>query len=95
MSRAIGLSLRLTTQKLHTRRTPPHGAAPRSSRPTSRAAHLPQPTQGLQLKRHIDATLGQGDVLAAVRLPPGEDFREWLAVNTVRGARRIARVRAH
>lgn len=39
--------------------------------------------QGLQLKRHIDATLGQGNLLEAVRLPPGEDLTEWLAVNTV------------
>jgi len=39
--------------------------------------------QGLQLKRHIDATLGQGNLIEAVRLPPGEDLQEWLAVNTV------------
>lgn len=39
--------------------------------------------QGLQLKRHIDATLGQGNLIEAVRLPPGEDIQEWLAVNTV------------
>lgn len=28
-------------------------------------------------------TLGSGDVIAAVKLPPGEDFNEWLAANTV------------
>lgn len=39
--------------------------------------------QGLTLKRHIDATLGQGKVREAVRLPEGEDLNEWLAVNTV------------
>lgn len=39
--------------------------------------------QGLQLKRHIDATLGSGNYLEAVKLPPGEDLNEWLAVNTV------------
>ena len=39
--------------------------------------------QGLTLKRHIDATLGQGKVREAVRLPAGEDLNEWLAVNTV------------
>lgn len=39
--------------------------------------------QGLQLKRHIDATLGAGNIFEAVQLPPGEDFKEWLAVNTV------------
>lgn len=35
------------------------------------------------MKRHIDATLGSGNVSEAVKLPPGEDLREWLAVNTV------------
>ena len=35
------------------------------------------------MKRHIDATLGQGNIKEAVRLPPGEDLNEWLAVNTV------------
>ncbi|KAJ9532735.1 hypothetical protein QJQ45_010822 [Haematococcus lacustris] len=39
--------------------------------------------RGLQLKRHIEATLGSGNIMAAVQLPPGEDLQEWLAVNTV------------
>jgi hypothetical protein len=39
--------------------------------------------QGAELKRHVDATLGRGNVYEAVRLPEGEDIREWLAVNTV------------
>lgn len=39
--------------------------------------------QGLTLKRHIEATLGAGNIREAVRLPPGEDLNEWLAVNTV------------
>ncbi|XP_042504785.1 MOB kinase activator-like 1A isoform X1 [Macadamia integrifolia] len=39
--------------------------------------------QGAQLRKHIDATLGSGNLREAVRLPPGEDFNEWLAVNTV------------
>lgn len=39
--------------------------------------------QGAELKRHVDATLGRGNVFEAVRLPEGEDIREWLAVNTV------------
>jgi hypothetical protein len=39
--------------------------------------------QGVQLRRHIEATLGSGNVSDAVRLPPGEDLNEWLAVNTV------------
>jgi Mob1/phocein family len=39
--------------------------------------------QGLTLKRHIEATLGSGNIREAVRLPVGEDLCEWLAVNTV------------
>ncbi|KAE8699903.1 MOB kinase activator-like 1B [Hibiscus syriacus] len=39
--------------------------------------------QGAQLKQHIDSTLGSGNLREAVRLPPGEDLNEWLAVNTV------------
>ncbi|XP_074575464.1 MOB kinase activator-like 1A isoform X2 [Curcuma longa] len=38
--------------------------------------------QGARLKRHIDATLGSGNLREAVRLPPGVDLNEWLAVNT-------------
>lgn len=41
------------------------------------------PVQGLTLKRHIEATLGSGNIREAVQLPPGEDLNEWLAVNTV------------
>ncbi|KAK1301840.1 MOB kinase activator-like 1 [Acorus calamus] len=39
--------------------------------------------KGAQLQRHINATLGSGNLREAVRLPPGEDINEWLAVNTV------------
>ncbi|KAL7136856.1 hypothetical protein ABFS83_10G057400 [Erythranthe nasuta] len=35
------------------------------------------------LQRHIHATLGSGNLREAVKLPPGEDVDEWLAVNTV------------
>lgn len=38
--------------------------------------------QGSQLRRHIDATLGSGNLKEAVKLPPGEDINEWLAVNS-------------
>lgn len=38
--------------------------------------------QGTQLRRHIDATLGSGNLREAVRLPVGEDLNEWLAVNS-------------
>ncbi|KAL5995320.1 MOB kinase activator 1A [Asimina triloba] len=40
-------------------------------------------THGVQLQRHIIATLGNGNLREAIRLPPGEDLNEWLAVNTV------------
>jgi MOB kinase activator 1 len=40
-------------------------------------------SKGLQLKRHIEATLGSGNLMDAIKLPPGEEFDEWLAVNTV------------
>ncbi|WMV56889.1 hypothetical protein MTR67_050274, partial [Solanum verrucosum] len=38
--------------------------------------------QGAQLRQHIDSTLGSGNLREAVRLPPGEDINEWLAVNS-------------
>jgi hypothetical protein len=38
--------------------------------------------QGAQLRKHIDATLGSGNLREAVRLPLGEDINEWLAVNS-------------
>ncbi|XP_052149932.1 MOB kinase activator-like 1A [Oryza glaberrima] len=43
----------------------------------------PSGSKGLPLKKHIDATLGSGNLREAVRLPIGEDLNEWLAVNTV------------
>jgi hypothetical protein len=36
----------------------------------------------MKLKRHIDATLGSGNLREVVRLPVGEDLNEWLAVNS-------------
>uniref|UniRef100_M1CUZ1 Mob1 n=1 Tax=Solanum tuberosum TaxID=4113 RepID=M1CUZ1_SOLTU len=43
----------------------------------------PSGSKGAQLRQHIDSTLGSGNLREAVRLPPGEDINEWLAVNTV------------
>ncbi|MQL70822.1 hypothetical protein Taro_003098 [Colocasia esculenta] len=43
----------------------------------------PSGSKGAQLRKQIDATLGSGNLREAVRLPPGEDMNEWLAVNTV------------
>ncbi|XP_047071942.1 MOB kinase activator-like 1A [Lolium rigidum] len=52
----------------------------RTFRPKKNA---PSSNKGVQLKKHIDATLGSGNLRDAVRLPPGEELNEWLAVNTV------------
>ncbi|XP_071733759.1 uncharacterized protein [Rutidosis leptorrhynchoides] len=41
----------------------------------------PSGSKGAQLRKHIDATLGSGNLQEAVRLLPGEDINEWLAVN--------------
>jgi len=37
----------------------------------------------LELHEYCQATLGAGNLREAVRLPKGEDFNEWLAVNSV------------
>uniref|UniRef100_A0A803MG41 MOB kinase activator-like 1A n=1 Tax=Chenopodium quinoa TaxID=63459 RepID=A0A803MG41_CHEQI len=44
--------------------------------------NAPSGSKGAQLQKHIDATLGSGNLREAVKLPPGEDFNEWLAVNS-------------
>ncbi|OVA18425.1 Mob1/phocein [Macleaya cordata] len=56
------------------------GRNQRTFRPKKSA---PSGSKGAQLRKHIDATLGSGNLREAVRLPPGEDANEWLAVNTV------------
>ncbi|OEL30097.1 MOB kinase activator-like 1A [Dichanthelium oligosanthes] len=43
---------------------------------------VPSGSKGAQLKMHLDATLGSGNLREAVRLPIGEDLNEWLAVNS-------------
>ncbi|GFP87237.1 mob kinase activator-like 1, partial [Phtheirospermum japonicum] len=43
----------------------------------------PSGSKGVQLKKLIEATLGSGNLREAVKLPPGEDLNEWLAVNIV------------
>ncbi|PIA57357.1 hypothetical protein AQUCO_00600233v1 [Aquilegia coerulea] len=54
------------------------GRNQRTFRPKKSA---PSGSKGAQLRKHIDATLGSGNLREAVRLPPGEDANEWLAVN--------------
>jgi MOB kinase activator 1 len=40
-------------------------------------------TNSQRLHEHAKETLGSGDLSQAVKLPPGEDLNEWLAINTV------------
>ncbi|KAG5573652.1 hypothetical protein H5410_063418 [Solanum commersonii] len=55
------------------------GRNQRTFRPKKSA---PSGSKGAQLRQHIDSTLGSGNLREAVRLPPGEDINEWLAVNS-------------
>ncbi|GAA95064.1 uncharacterized protein L969DRAFT_89371 [Mixia osmundae IAM 14324] len=45
--------------------------------------NVPEGTKQYQLKKYAEATLGSGNLRAAVVLPEGEDLNEWLATNTV------------
>lgn len=40
-------------------------------------------TKRYELHKHAKATLGTGNLAQAVKLPAGEDKREWLAVHMV------------
>jgi MOB kinase activator 1 len=44
--------------------------------------NIPEGTKQYQLKKYAEATLGSGNLRLAVMLPEGEDFNEWLAVNS-------------
>ncbi|KAF4403259.1 hypothetical protein G4B88_028030 [Cannabis sativa] len=48
--------------------------------------------QGALLRKHIDATLGSGNLREAVKLPTMEDLNEWLAVNNFFNQKVIASV---
>ncbi|KAG2691026.1 hypothetical protein I3760_09G217400 [Carya illinoinensis] len=39
--------------------------------------------KGAQLRKHIDATLGSGNLREAVKLPTGDDLNEWLSINSI------------
>ncbi|CAN6848770.1 unnamed protein product [Brassica oleracea] len=51
-------------------------------RPKKRKTH-PSGSKGSQLENLITTTLGTGNLREAVKLPPGEDINEWLAINTI------------
>ena len=44
-----------------------------------------QVSKQYQLKKLSEATLGSGNLRAAVTLPEGEDVNEWIAVNSMSG----------
>ncbi|ESQ42063.1 hypothetical protein EUTSA_v10015917mg [Eutrema salsugineum] len=52
-------------------------------RPKKKKKNNPFGSKGSQLEKLITATLGSGNLREAVRLPPGEDINEWLAINTI------------
>jgi len=54
------------------------GGGGKTFKPLSRAA---PGTRRFELHKFAEATLGAGNLLEAVRLPPGEDLNDWLAVN--------------
>ncbi|XP_074575467.1 MOB kinase activator-like 1A isoform X4 [Curcuma longa] len=60
----------------------PFGIAHRNQKTFRPKKNGTSSNKGARLKRHIDATLGSGNLREAVRLPPGVDLNEWLAVNT-------------
>nr|GMD58857.1 MOB kinase activator-like 1A [Ipomoea batatas] len=58
------------------------GLASRNQKTFHPKKSVPPGNKGGLLQKHIDATLGSGNLREAVLLPPGEDLNEWLAVNT-------------
>ncbi|QCE13568.1 maintenance of ploidy protein MOB1 [Vigna unguiculata] len=62
---------------------PTMSAGPKNQKTFRPKKSAPSGSKGAQLQKHIDATLGSGNLREAVKLPPGEDINEWLAVNTV------------
>uniref|UniRef100_A0A7S4U8T7 Uncharacterized protein n=1 Tax=Paramoeba aestuarina TaxID=180227 RepID=A0A7S4U8T7_9EUKA len=56
------------------------GAKNKTFRPKKK---IPKDTKQYELHQYAKATLGSGNLKAAVQLPPKEDQDEWLAVNTV------------
>jgi MOB kinase activator 1 len=43
---------------------------------------IPKESKQYEMHKHAKATLGSGNLKAAVQLPPKEDVDEWLAVNS-------------
>jgi MOB kinase activator 1 len=45
--------------------------------------NIKEGSKRFELHKNLEATLGSGDLRGAVKLPPGEDPNEWLAVNII------------
>jgi len=45
--------------------------------------NIKEGSKRFELHKQLKATLGSGDLRGAVKLPPGEDLNEWLAVNII------------
>jgi MOB kinase activator 1 len=45
--------------------------------------NIKEGSKRFELHKQMKATLGSGDLRGAVKLPPGEDLNEWLAVNII------------
>lgn len=53
----------------------------RSSKTFKPKKNIPEGSHQYELLKHAEATLGSGNLRAAVMLPEGEDLNEWIAVN--------------
>jgi MOB kinase activator 1 len=45
--------------------------------------NIKEGSKRFDLHKQLKATLGSGDLRSAVKIPPGEDLNEWLAVNII------------
>lgn len=54
-----------------------------SSKTVKYSKRIPEGSHGHDMMKHVQATLGSGNLKLAVQLPDGEDLNEWIAVNTV------------
>lgn len=54
----------------------------RSSKTFKPKKNIPEGSHQYELLKHAEATLGSGNLRAAVMLPEGEDLNEWIAVNS-------------
>ena len=53
-----------------------------SSKTVKHLKKFPEGSHQNDMMKHAAATLGSGNLKLAVQLPEGEDFNEWIAVNS-------------